>query len=531
MTSPSVTPFVLAAALALVGCGGGAGSGSGTAETPTITERSTTGGEARPGSDDVGSMLVDVVVPRICDQLRGTFVGLPGEGGHEGPASGLDPTAGRWWIRQCTAHEEGGLLSLAIGGTGWMWTDRESMGFQVRQYLRFDATAAFRATMEFAYDREHRIVTVWMRPQGDVSAAVEPLGLVEARATNVVSGMLGGILEAAGSSASARARQQVSEEGSTRLRERFSAGFTVTYSMVDNQMDFMVGALDRGQIPERPYPADASLVWSVNQRAGIWPGGMDVIGPIDPALSQQSIELELEEGDALYVDAICATDFERFYDLSLQNAATPMPSGPRVIELAHPGPARASLASLSCPTLLVITPRAGTTLPVRFRTRIQRPAEAPREATATTTSDPQPSTTTTTVAPTGAPRPHRIRLQSLTVSTTSAAGAVWDYIGGEPDPYVVVVSVPGQREIERTAVIADRHEAPLDHWLPGAYALDDLPIRFTVYDDDVGNDELIGAAELTARDVSAGEHQLEIRTADEVPRTLGVLRVLVQPVM
>ena len=33
-----------------------------------------------------------------------------------------------------------------------------------------------------------------------------------------------------------------------------------------------------------------------------------------------------------------------------------------------------------------------------------------------------------------------------------------DLIGGEPDPYIIVVSVPGAREIERTAVVADQHE-------------------------------------------------------------------------
>ena len=106
-------------------------------------------------------------------------------------------------------------------------------------------------------------------------------------------------------------------------------------------------------------------------------------------------------------------------------------------------------------------------------------------------------------------------------------------IGSEPDPYVIVVSVPGAREIERTAVVADQHEINLDHWLPGAYHLQDMPLRFSVYDDDVGADELIGVAELSREQAMAAggaEQRLEIRTAGDVPQVLGILRVTVQPV-
>lgn len=127
----------------------------------------------------------------------------------------------------------------------------------------------------------------------------------------------------------------------------------------------------------------------------------------------------------------------------------------------------------------------------------------------------------------------RVRLAGMTVATASATGSRWDMIGGEPDPYVIVVSVPGAREIERTAVVADQHEINLDHWLPGAYHLQDMPLRFSVYDDDVGADELIGVAELSREQAMAAggaEQRLEIRTPGDVPQVLGILRVTVQPV-
>ncbi len=494
--------------------GGGEGSGSGTA------------------TDDTSALLVDMVAPRLCDQLRSSFVGLPGEGGHEGPASGTDPTVGRWWIRECSASVTGDMLSLRIAGTGWTWVDRESMGFQVRQYLRFDAAAAFSARMEVGYDREARIVTVWMRPEGEVVASVEPRGMVEARATNALSGMLGGLLDLTGSGASDRARATVAEEGSQRLRERFGAGFTVTYAMDTEQMDFMVGALDRGIIPERPYPAETGVVWSVNQRLTVYPGGLDVLGPLAHEGPSQAIDLELEEGEAVTVDAVCLADFERFYDLVLQGAAATPPTGTRVAQLTALGARRVIVPAMTCPTLLLLTPRAGTTLPIRMRTRIcaadAPTATAAAAAAAAATTGGTTAGGTTTTAPTVA-RPVRIRITGMTLATLSTSGSRWDTIGSEPDGLVVIASIPGHREIERFLAPPDTHEMTLDHPLPGLYHPEDLPLRFSVYDDDpITADELIGVAELSAG--STGDVVIELRSAGDVPQTMGSIRLNIQRV-
>ncbi len=521
------------------GGGGGASSGGGTTGGGSTTS---SGGETGGAGDesDVGTLLVDMVTPRLCDSLRGSFIGLPGEGGHTGPAAGTDPSAGRWWIRECTAVEHDGRLDLAISGTGWSWTDRESMGFQVRQYLRFDASARFTASMEMAYDRPNRIVTIWMRPQGPVDASVTPRGMVEARATGALSGMLGGLLELGGSSPNDQARQQVAAEGSQRLRERFGAGFTVTYAMAQEQMDFMVGALERGQLPERPFPPEPGVVWSVNQRLAVWGGGLDVLGPIDADRGAHTLDFQLEEGVSATIDAVCAQDFEVYYDHVLQGVPATPPTGQRVLELSQLGrQERVTLPALSCPTLLLVTTRADATLPLRARVRI---SEGAGPTTAVAGAGATSGTTGGTAGGAGggattsatAARPWRVRLAGMTVATAAASGSRWDLIGGEPDPYVIVVSVPGAREIERTAVVADQHEINLDHWLPGAYHVDDLPLRFSVYDDDVGGDELIGVAELTREQAAAAgttEQRLELRTTDAVPQTLGTLRVTLQPVM
>jgi hypothetical protein len=323
---------------------------------------------------------------------------------------------------------------------------------------------------------------------------------------------------------------------------------TVTYAMQSQQMDFMVGALSRGQVPQRPYPTDPGSPWTVNQRLTVHPGGLDVLGPLDPIRGAESIEMELEEGGGVFIDAVCMADFERYYDTTLQGGTATTPTGTRVLELASAHQTHTStIPSLGCPTLLLVTPHTDATLPSTGRVRVVPPATAGTTTTAstgasttstassTTTSTGSTTATSTTTSTAASPapsaRPVRIHLLHLTVSTVSPTGAAWDLVGSEPDPYIVVASVPGQREIERTAVTTDQHDVALDHWLPGAYHAEDFPIRFSVYDSDVTSDELIGVVDVTASQLAAaGEQSLELRSQGDVPHNMGSLRIGVTPV-
>lgn len=524
-------PLIGVAAVA-IGCGAAAAASPGRAEPSPAPSTSSAGGESATASDDVSGLLVDVIAPRLCGSLRGSFVGLPGEGSVTGPQSGTEPTVGRWWIRECTSSVTEDRLSLHIAGTGWTWVDRESMGFRVRQYLRFDASASFNATMEIGYDRMRRIATIWMRPDDNVTASVVARGLVEAEATNAMAAMLGGLLEMTGDSANHRAEQEVSQEGSRRLREQFSTGFTVTYAMDSEQMDFMVGALARGEVPLRPYEPEPGVVWSINQRVRVWPGGMDVLGPLPEGRGPQALDLELEEGEGLIVDAVCASDFESYYDRTLRGETVTAPGRTRVMDFTQAGRAeRARIPALDCPTLLIVMPNERASMPARLRARVS-PADAP---TSTRTADAAIAAATTRdtgAATAGGVRAVRIQMTNLVVAPVSSSGSRWDMIGGEPDPYVVIISIPGQREIHRTVAATDQRELRLDSWLVGAFRPDDLPLRFRVYDDDVGTDEVIGVGDLEASQVtsSGGEVRIELRSEDVVPRTMGTLWLRIQPI-
>ncbi len=491
----------------------------------------TAGGE-QGTADELSELLAELLAPRICDQVVGSFVGLPGDETHEGTAAGLDPSVGRWWIRQCRAEVEQGRLRIAIEGPGWTWLDRESSGFRVRQYLRFDAAATFTASLHVGYDGRTRVATVWLRPAPGVMAQVRPQGLVRAEATGIFSAVLGGFLDLTGSSASDRASAQAAEEGSSRLRDRLSTGFTVTYSLANEQMDFMLGQLARGEVPQRPWP-NTEQAWLINERSAVWPGGIDVVGVLPPETGAVTLDVELEQGQAASVRRVCAEDLSRWLDAAWGGRPEAGPPGEAVAELASPRqPRTLPLEARTCRAFLLVTPGPRATLPALLRYRVLPRAAAAPSNVAATPGTPQYGTPSTPVAP--VTPSVRVEVRSVSVAAQNARGGSWDLVGGDPDPYVVVISVARQREVDRTPAAENAREARYDRALPAALALDDFPLRFMVFDEDVTADELIGVADVEASALrgvtTAAELALPLRTEGANPVVTGTLRVRFAPV-
>lgn len=527
--------FILALASCALACGTVAYDAPGDPRSNAADCAQTSGGD-QGTADELSELLAEVLAPRICEQVRGAFIGMPGEEGHEGPAAGLDPSVGRWWIRQCQAQVVDGRLGVAIGGSGWTWLDRESTGFRVRQYLRFDATATFSASLHVGYDARTRIATVWLRPAPGVTAQVTPQGLVRAEATGVFSSVLGGILDLTGSSASDRARAQAAEEGSTRLRDKLATGFTVTYMLDSEQMDFMLGELSRGQVPERPWPTTGAAAWIVNERSAVWPGGMDVVGPIPANGGELALDVVLEEGESAALRRVCEDDLARWLDGAWNRTGGAAQPGDAVSVLSAVGQTSTlRLESRPCRSFLIVTPGAQASLPVMARYRVLPVNTAP-PGVATVTLEPGTPTygTSSTVVNGGGAASSAVRLEirSASIAAQTPSGGSWDIVGGAPDPFVVVTSIPLRREIDRTQAVDDSREVRFDRQLPGALRLSDFPLRFLVYDEDVTSDELIGVADVDASQVRAGtvDLVLPLRSEGSTPAVTGTLRVRFTPV-
>ncbi|MFK7992139.1 MAG: hypothetical protein AB8I08_39335 [Sandaracinaceae bacterium] len=492
------------------------------------------GGE-QGSPDELSELMAEMIAPEICNQARGSFIGLPGDESQEGAAGGQDPSVGRWWIRTCEAQVEEGRLRVSIGGPGWTWLDRESSGFRVRQYLRFQAQATFSASLHVGYDGPTRVASIWLRPAPGVTATVEPTGLVQAEATGVFSSMLGGILDMTGSSASDRARQQASEEGSQRLTERFATGFTVTYALDPQQMDFMLGELARGESPQRPWPQEGRA-WMVNERSMVWPGGMDVIGPIAEDAGDLELDAELEGGDGAVLRRVCADDLHTWLDAAWAGRSVGPPRGDQVADVRRTGaPQRVSLPAVSCPSMLVVSPLAQASQPVRMRYRVRAPLTVETGDTAVAAGTPNTPSTPTT-RPATPPRPlgrtsYRIQIRGVSVRAQNTEGDAWDMFGGAPDPYVVVSSIAQGRELFRIPAVDDNRELSMEVWLPNNVRPDQLPIRFVVYDEDVAGDEVIGSADLEADALPEGQTDvsLDLRSQGSRAGRTGRIRIRILP--
>lgn len=510
--------------LALAGCGDEVGYEGGERTAPAQCEP-TAGGEAAGTPDELSELMAEVIAPRICDRVLGTFVGLPGDETHEGPAGGRDPSVGRWWIRRCEAQVVDGRLNVSFGGPGWTWLDRESMGFRVRQYLRMDAAAAFTASLAIGYDPRARVASVWLRPQPGVRAAVEPMGLVRAEATGVFSSVLGGLLGLAGESPDDRARSQAATEGSSRLAGQLQTGFTVTFEIDGEQLDFMLGQLPRGTTPERPWDRTGTP-WIINERSAVWPGGIDVLGPIPPDAGQVTLDVELEEGEGAVVRRVCADAMHSWLDAAWAGRNPASLNGATVATLttAH-APQTLGLSALDCPSLLVVTTTETARTPALARYRVTRATEPPLVGSTAGAMAPP------ILSPSGTAAAARVQIRSVVINARNAAGGEWDVMGGEPDPYVVITSVREGRELHRTATVDDDREARFDQWIPAAVPAASFPLRVVVYDEDVAGDEVIGAAQIEASALNGGEADvtLELRSRGENAGQTGVLRIRVQP--
>ena len=506
------------------GAGTNAAGGANASSGGAISSGSNATASGTTGDEELRALLTETLTPQLCPKLLGSYVGLSGEGNARGPAAGNTPAAGRWWIRQCEARVVGDRLQLSMGGPGWIWVDREAMGFRIRQYVLFEADAQMSADVQLGYDRTHRIASLWMTHAEGATAHVTPRGVVSAEATGIFSSIVGAALPLTGASASDRAREQAGQIGSQMFAERLATGFTMTFSMATHQVDFMLGSLARGEVPERPFPSDTPHPWQANARTMVWPGGVDVIGPITVSEEMQGLDVELEEGPGASVRVVCASAMEPYFDARLRangSTAVPPPSSGLIDLTPGSGVQHVRLpAVMTCPTLLLIAPRANSQLPARVRYRVA----------------PVVASNDTTAAPAVPQRPQRVRIQvvSASIRPQNASNHDWDVIGGEADPYIVVASIPRGREVDRTSAIENNNNPSWNRWMPGAYELSaDFPLRFSAIDEDGTTDEDIGSADLTvdaiATGTAASEIALPLRTTGAVPVQTGTLRLRVEP--
>ncbi len=482
--------------------------------------------------------------------------GWPGEESLQGAEAGRATAAGRWWIRECRTARDGERLEITLAGPGWSFLDREESGFRIRQYVFFDATATLRGEVDVAYDRDAQLLTVWLTPGGEgVEARVNATGNVGATASSGLTSVVDTLsLGAATSYASDAAREQVAAIGAAQMRERLAQGMTITTDVRTHQTDFMLGALPRGERPRRPFVVDDAGTWMSNERSGVWPGGLDVLGPFPPTARALVVRAEVESGAGVLVQPICAQELRTALATALApgvaGIARPAVQSQTIYRVDQGGEATLDLGRGECDRYLTVTNLPGAPDAARARFLVRETASAapatPAGNVVVAALAPSGGTTNATAAcgtvvhnsdtaplP-AAPPPEavrlRVKLRALRISERRPDGEAWDSLNGPvPDPYVVVYR--GTELVGRTPVVEDRYQTPLDVMLRDPVPRSaDLSLRFDVVDEDAAFDDPIGTARIDALQLPAraGEVALPLLLPGE-RRPSGSLLIWVEP--
>jgi C2 domain-containing protein len=529
--------------LALPACGGARAAAPPPAAPPPV----------RVAAEDPGwrALATDSLVHDLCPKVMDRFVGLPGWPGEEGLAgadAGRATSAGRWWIQRCTAERDGDRLRLVLAGPGWMFLDRQDSGFQVRQYVFFDATATLVGDVDVAYDREEQLFTIWLSPAGGegVQAQVQATGNVAATASSSFTAVVDSLsLGAATSYASDTAREQVAAIGAAQMRDRLARGMTITSDVRTHQADFMLGALPRGERPRRPYVVDDGSTWVANERTGVWPGGLDVLGPFEPRTRPLEARVEVEQGAGILIRSTCAPAFRS----ALSTALAPGVAGstPAVFEsetvfrVDRGGETRLDLGRGDCDRYLVISTIPGAPDPAEARILVHEaepPAPLPTVVVASASTEPDGPTVTGSDTrqpapppPAPAPTTMRVKIREVRVLERQPDGSAWDVVNG-PVPDVFVVAYRDSVLAARTPVVSDRYDVTFDTVL-------DQPVdrsghtvlRFDVVDEDAAFDDPIGSVNLPAAQLPAraGEVRLALHLPNQEQTPSGWLVLWVEP--
>lgn len=247
-------------------------------------------------------LVLDAAVLQTCAKTLRKFVGLPSANDStlSGPDAGKGRSAGRWKIETCLARRNGTNFSLEMGGPGWIWADQTQFGFHVRQYVYFNASASMEGPLDLKYDGWSQVASVSMQPSAPPKVVFTPIGAINANPENILAWLLGGVVNAF-SSMDSVTKSSAEKTGIERFGAAMAQGFTLTYSLKSGQPDVLMGQLEAGVVPARPYPA---VTWVVNERQELHAGGFQITGPF-PYAPEARLTIRTETGVPIKYGAAC----------------------------------------------------------------------------------------------------------------------------------------------------------------------------------------------------------------------------------
>jgi hypothetical protein len=235
----------------------------------------------------------------LCRSLADRFVGLPSVDRRWSNAqtpTAPAPSAGRWWVRQCSAKSRGSELEVVLSGPGWYWIDQRSSGIEVRQQVPFELTIEVTGRLREAAN--NGVFSLWFVPSQEPVVRVEAPPSLEAKPVNAWGEIVSFLPGVSPAEVAARRFKQDLEQA---FQAQSRAGATFTYDLSSGQADATLGQLPPGKTP-RPV-LDDEATWLVNERLLLAPRGVQVLGPIDPG--ELTMNVIVEQGPGLIYRAVC----------------------------------------------------------------------------------------------------------------------------------------------------------------------------------------------------------------------------------
>jgi hypothetical protein len=434
------------------------------------------------GTEELRRLVLDVAGLRACEKLRGKFVGLSGaEGDAEltGAEQGLASVTGRWLLRDCVERREKDSLGLRIGGPGWQWVDREQKGFRIRQYVYFSATVDLKSALDVGYDPAAELASIWLTPMDAVGAEVSAAGAISAKAETVLASVVGAIGPSLGMQVDELAKTAAGTEGAMQFKTKLAQGLTITVKPKTGQMDVMLGQLPNGVAPKRPFATAGT--WLLNERQSLFPSGVQMAGPFDPAV-RVVLEARVEEGNGVLYRAICQEDGERAIDAAMRDQPLPMPTLRASGKVEGKAPSRAVVTPPSCPWLLVTAPI--DRLPAKVALQLSPDDAAP----------PPPQAPGTAWV--------RVTLLSFSFEPHKPDGSAWDPFGGAPDPELWI-GAQGEPPTLVVSKLKDTFTASPQMKSRVLEISATSPLVLQAKDIDLTSDEPMGTAVITLEDLLA----------------------------
>jgi hypothetical protein len=280
---------------------------------------------------DLRMLFVDLAAQRACEHVAGEFLGLSGTeqqsaSSEQTKQDAAEPKQGRLWIERCRAEREGDEVAFELSGRGWRWVDRESkrLGakFKVSQYVRFDAEIQARGTVDLSYARSRKILTLMMSATEPVRAKLTPISQIDAEAKGGWAWLLGAASSTIGKSPDRQAAKKFGSQGSQRMAERMTQGYTVAIDLCSGQKYETLGRLAEGELPAAALQSPGR-VWKENERIELMQGGVDLSGPYKHDDLPITFELEVEEGDPVVSEVVCTTEAQRIANAFLAGKRVP----------------------------------------------------------------------------------------------------------------------------------------------------------------------------------------------------------------